>query len=98
VSTRTRMTTIWCGLVDVVAAVFSLLVTMMFLKFWKPAQVIPVSGKLAVSKRHSVAQTLKGWSSFIVASVLIFVTGLPSMSKYLNFDALKMPMPSRTSS
>src|SRR6476660_6977968 len=81
------------GLVDVVAAVFSLLVTMMFLKFWKPAQVIPVSGKLAASKRHSVAQTMKGLSPFIVASVLIFVTGLPSMSKYLNFDSLKMPMP-----
>ena len=81
------------GLVDVVAAVFSLLVTMMFLKFWKPAQVIPVSGKLAASRKHSAAQTLKGWSPFIVASVLIFVTGLPSMSKYLNFDALKMPMP-----
>jgi lactate permease len=36
---------------------------------------------------------LKGWSPFIVASVLIFVTGLPSMAKYLNFDALRMPMP-----
>jgi hypothetical protein len=33
------MTTIWCGLVDVVAAVFSQLLTMMFLEFWKPAQV-----------------------------------------------------------
>ena len=32
------------GLVDVVSAVFSLLVTVAFLKFWKPAEVIPVSG------------------------------------------------------
>src|SRR6188508_3044997 len=63
------------GLVDVVAAVFSLLMTMLFLKFWKPANVIPVSGELAAShKRHSVAEILKGWSPFIVASVLIFVT------------------------
>jgi lactate permease len=81
------------GLVDVVAAVFSLLITMVFLKFWKPLKVIPVSGKLAAPKRHSAAQVLKGWSPFIVASVLIFVTGLPAMGKYLNFDALKMPMP-----
>jgi len=82
------------GLVDVVAAVFSLLATMAFLKFWKPAEVIPVSGQLVTShKRHSAAQVLKGWSPFIVASVLIFVTGLPAMSKYLNFDTLKMPMP-----
>jgi lactate permease len=82
------------GLVDVVSAVFSLLATMLFLKFWKPAKVIPVSGELAVShKRHSAAQVLKGWSPFIVASVLIFVTGLPSMAKYLNFDGLRTPMP-----
>jgi lactate permease len=82
------------GLVDVVSAVFSLLVTVAFLKFWKPATVVPVSGELAVThKRHSAAQVLKGWSPFIVASILIFITGLPSMAKYLNFDVLKTPMP-----
>ena len=82
------------GLVDVVAAVFSLLMTMLFLKFWKPRNVIPVSGKLAaVTKRHSSAEVLRGWSPFIVASILIFVSGLPAMGKYLNFDALRMPMP-----
>ena len=82
------------GLVDVVAAVFSLLVMVAFLKFWKPAKVIPVSGELATStRRHSALEVLKGWSPFIVASILIFVTGLPSISKYLNFDALRMPMP-----
>lgn len=82
------------GLVDVVAAVFSLLVTVLFLKFWKPVKVIPVSGEFATSiGRHSTVAVLKGWSPFIVASILIFVTGLPSMSKYLNFDALRMPMP-----
>ena len=42
------------GLVDVVAAIFSLLVTVAFLKFWKPANVIPVRGALVTSsKRHS---------------------------------------------
>lgn len=82
------------GLVDVVAAVFSLLVMVAFLKFWKPAKVMPVSGELATStRRHSALEVLKGWSPFIVASILIFVTGLPSISKYLNFDALRMPMP-----
>jgi len=82
------------GLVDVVAAVFSLLMTMLFLKFWKPRNVIPVSGKLAAApKKHSSAEVLRGWSPFIVASILIFVSGLPAMGKYLNFDALRMPMP-----
>ena len=39
------------GLVDIVAAIFSLLVTVAFLKFWKPAKVIPVSGELVTSTR-----------------------------------------------
>ena len=82
------------GLVDIVSAIFSLLVTVAFLKVWQPATVMPVSGELAASaRRHSTADVLKGWSPFIVASVLIFVTGLPAAARYLNFDALRMPMP-----
>jgi lactate permease len=81
------------GLVDVVAAVFSLLITMVFLKFWKPSEVIPVGGKLAAVRKHSSAEVLRGWSPFIVASILIFVSGLPAMGQYLNFDALRTPMP-----
>jgi lactate permease len=82
------------GLVDVVAAVFSLLATVAFLKFWRPAEVIPVSGELATSTRHHpVLEVLRGWSPFIVASVLIFVTGLPAIGRHLNLDALRIPMP-----
>src|SRR5436190_6748341 len=82
------------GLVDIVAAIFSLLVTVALLKVWQPATVIPVNGDLAASaRRHSTAAVMRGWSPFIVASVLIFVTGLPVAAKYLNFDALRMPMP-----
>jgi len=61
---------------------------------WQPATVIPVGGELAASnRRHSTADVFKGWSPFIVASVLIFVTGLPAAARYLNVDALRMPMP-----
>jgi lactate permease len=82
------------GLVDIVASIFSLLVTVAFLKVWQPREIIPVSGELVTSTpRHSTGAVLMGWSPFIIASVLIFVTGLPSMGKYLNFDALKIPMP-----
>jgi lactate permease len=82
------------GLVDVVASVFSLLAMVAFLKVWKPSEVIPVSGELATKiPHHSLGEVLKGWSPFIVASILIFITGLPAVSKYLNFDALKVPMP-----
>jgi lactate permease len=82
------------GLVDIVAAIFSLLVMVLFLKFWKPAEIMPVSENLPERQHHhTVGEVLKGWSPFIVASVLIFVTGLPAVQKYLTFDTLKTPMP-----
>ena len=82
------------GLVDIVAAIFSLLVMVAFLKFWKPKEIMPVSENLPERHHHhTVGEVLKGWSPFIIASILIFVTGLPSVQKYLTFDSLKTPMP-----
>jgi lactate permease len=81
------------GLVDIVAAIFSLLVMVAFLRVWKPAVVITVGSQTAAVTPHSTAEVLRGWSPFIIASILIFVTGLPAISRYLNFDALRMPMP-----
>ena len=82
------------GLVDIVSAVFSLLAMVAFLKFWKPAVVMPVSGQLATSaRRHSTTEVLKGWSPFIIASILIFLSGLPAIARHVNFSALRVPMP-----
>jgi lactate permease len=47
----------------------------------------------AAVTRHSVTTVLSGWSPFIIASVLIFVTGLPAVARHLNVAALSMPMP-----
>ena len=82
------------GLVDIVSAVFSLLVMVAFLKVWKPAEVMPVNGQLAASTRHhSTVEVLKGWSPFIIASILIFISGLPALARHVTFNALRMPMP-----
>ena len=115
------------GLVDVVAAVFSLLAMVVFLRVWRPAEVLPVNdqppgpthlraprhgedgdsapgaisagaggglaGVSVVPARQSALEVLRGWSPFIIASVLIFVTGLPAIARHLNFDALLIPMP-----
>ena len=104
------------GLVDIVSAVFSLLVMVAFLKVWKPPGVMPTDGgppaphqddpgpllrpngagavvTRATVTQHSVMAVLSGWSPFIIASVLIFATSLPAVSKYLNLAALSMPMP-----
>ena len=82
------------GLVDVVAALFSLLAMVAFLRFWAPAEIMPVSGQSnATATRHTAMEVLNGWSPFIIASILIFGTGLPEISRHLNFDALRTPMP-----
>lgn len=83
------------GLVDVISAVFSLLVMVVFLKFWKPANEMRLDGAdhAALSTQHSTLSILKAWSPFILASVLIFVAGYPNINKYLLFSSLKMPMP-----
>jgi lactate permease len=82
------------GLVDIVSAIFSLLVMVAFLNFWKPAEVMPVSGQLAAATtRHSTVAVLKGWSPFIIASILIFLSGVPALARHVTFNALRMPMP-----
>jgi lactate permease len=83
------------SLVDVVSALFSLLVMVAFLKFWKPKTVLENSTpeKKETMRRHSTAAVLKGWSPFLLASVFIFIFGLPAINRHLSFDSLKQPMP-----
>jgi len=97
------------SLVDVVSALFSLLVMVAFLKFWRPRNVLRVGdrGSEGVGERgsgrsgdsyanipqHSTSMVLKGWSPFLLASVFIFIAGYPAINKYLTFASLKQPMP-----
>jgi len=55
------------------------------------AAATAVSGTIAT--RHSATTVLTGWSPFIIASILIFVTGLPVVARYLNVQALNIAMP-----
>jgi len=81
------------SLVDVVSALFSLLVMVTFLKFWRPANVLKIDDRSAAVPRHSTTTILKGWSPFLLASVFIFIAGYPAINKYLTFASLKQPMP-----
>lgn len=101
------------GLVDVVAAIFSLLVMVAFLNVWRPRRVLendpaglslgdnpPAAGNSGIAapafaiRKHGTAGVLKGWSPFILASIFIFVAGLPTVAKRLSFASLKQPIPS----
>ena len=89
------------GLVDIIAALFSLLVMVAFLKMWKPKTIREnpaaageeVDTRVDTTRRHSIATILKGWSPFLLASVLIFVWAQPKIARYLTLDGLKQPMP-----
>jgi lactate permease len=96
------------GLVDIVSALFSLLVMVAFLKFWRPKNllehVVEVGGSEAsaralgeaaplTSRRHSLPEVLKGWSPFLLTSVLIFLAAQPAINKRLSHPALKPQMP-----
>lgn len=75
------------GLVDIVAALFSLLCMVAFLKIWKPR------GSVRPPVKHGTGAVIKGWSPFLAASVLIFLIGIPSVTKKLSYDSMKLPMP-----
>jgi lactate permease len=86
------------GLVDIVAALVSLVVTAAFLKLWKPRTILNVRGPDAnavgaTAPRHSAATVTKAWSPFLLASVFIFLWSKPAVTGYLTLPVLKQPMP-----
>lgn len=84
------------SLVDVVSALFSLLVMVAFLKFWRPRNIMRVredDAAITHIPQHSTVAILKGWSPFLLASVFIFIAGYPAINKYLTFQSFKQPMP-----
>jgi lactate permease len=82
------------NLVDIVAAAFSLLVMVGFLRVWRPknVMVLAAAAEKPVLRRHSAAAVLKAWSPFAVASVLILLWALPGFARYIRFAALSFPL------
>ena len=82
-------------LVDVVAALFSLLVMVVFLKIWRPANLLRADDGATRTniRHHSTRAVLKGWSPFLLASVLIFIAGYPTINQYLTLSSWRHPMP-----
>lgn len=94
------------GLVDIVASLFSLLVMVGFLKVWRPRTVLEnhaegsesgahdsSTARIDSTRRHSTWAVLKGWSPFLLASLLIFVWAQPRVASVLNRNELKRPVP-----
>ncbi|HXU80119.1 MAG TPA: lactate permease LctP family transporter [Polyangia bacterium] len=81
------------GLVDIVAALFSLLAMVALLKVWQPRTILRLPGELPSPVRHSRLTILKGWSPFLLSSAFILCAGFPSVGRHLVFAALKFPVP-----
>ncbi len=79
------------SLVDIVAAIFSLLVMVAFLKVWRPRNLMTIQASAIILKKHGAWNVVKGWSPFILSSIFIFVCGMPSLNKYLKIAALSFP-------
>jgi lactate permease len=83
------------GLVDIVAAIFSLLVMVAFLRLWKPKRLLEEGegARTIELKQHGILAVLKGWSPFALASVLIFLWALPAFAAHLRIPALTFATP-----
>src|SRR5262249_38191401 len=95
------------GLVDIIAALVSLLTMVGFLRIWRPRTTLEVRGGPAqpaatdsglglradLARRHSFPAILKGWSPFLLASVFIFLWARPEIVRSLASDGLKRPVP-----
>lgn len=82
-------------LVDIVAGLFSIIVTAIFLKFWQPKNIItnemayaaldgkPVKARAAIPK-HSGEDLFKAWIPWVFLAIFVFLWGLPSVKTFLN--------------
>jgi lactate permease len=74
------------SLVAIVASTSTMLVLIVFLRFWKPKCVLNPHGEDITHKPrqrfdHSVGHTFKAWLPWLVLSLVVFSWGLPQISK-----------------
>ena len=74
------------NLVDIAGGVISLLVTVVFLRFWRPKRVWRFDDERAVPTvhRYTGRQILKAWMPFAILSVTVLAWGLPAIKGAIN--------------
>src|SRR5438477_9309216 len=95
-------------LVDVVAAIVSIVALALFLKVWHPKRIWRVSearpsgrasealanARASDTNRNSQSEILRAWLPWIILSVVVFVWGLPQTKALLDGISLpKIPVP-----
>jgi lactate permease len=82
-------TYVGAGLVDIAAATLTILVLVVFLRFWKPKQVLSTAREeIAPRKREHASQTagaiLKAWLPWLILSLVVFAWGIQKFQAWLN--------------
>ena len=74
-------------LVAIVASTSTIVVLVVFLRFWKPKRTLnakgeDVSGGTRQRFDHSTGKVFKAWMPWLVLSAVVFVWGIPQLSKW----------------
>src|SRR5207244_951676 len=78
------------NLVDIAGGVISLVVTVIFLRFWQPKRIWRLEHERATPaaalgvRRHTAGQIVKAWMPFAILSVFVLVWGLPTVKGAMN--------------
>ncbi|HMW56222.1 MAG: L-lactate permease [Candidatus Accumulibacter phosphatis] len=83
-------------LVDVIAAMSSMICLVLFLRVWKPKQMwtsVSLNGHEADGgeghvaepvKQHPRAEVIRAWTPWIILTVFVFIWGLPEVKSFFN--------------
>ena len=89
-------------LVDIVAAMISIAMLALLLRFWRPATLWlaterrdrTAAATVELPASHTRAQVLRAWTPWIILSLFVFVWGLPQAKARLDTAlAVKIPVP-----
>jgi lactate permease len=80
------------NLVDIAAGIVSMIVTLVFLRFWQPKKIWRFADESAVTvaeardsiKHYSTGQIARAWMPFAILSLFVLVWGLPAVKSAMN--------------
>lgn len=83
-------------LVDIIAAICSMIALILFLRVWQPKKVWTSTslkghetdggdvGPAVAVQRHSRADLMRAWAPWLILTIFVFVWGLPQFKTFLN--------------
>src|SRR6266536_2257832 len=73
------------NLVDIAGGVISLVVTVIFLRFWQPKRIWRLEHeRAAAAQKHTPGQIAKAWLPFAILSITVLAWGLPAIKGAIN--------------